>query len=254
MQGLARCDGTLQITFSCGTLFRYRQAVDKLGFANEQIFQWLSSYAYQPVMVYAMIFGMMIASGFGLPIPEEVTIISVGLISYMGAHPELFPPPYPGAPVVHAWQAALVTLIAVIFSDFLVYTLGRVFGRRIVSGPRFKRVFSDALMNKVSSFTEKYGIYAAGIFRFTPGFRFPGHIMLGMMHFSAIRFAIVDGIAAGLSVPTQIYLIGRFGEEILKTMHQFKVYIGIGLLILILVMSLRKLWSYWRASINKTSA
>ncbi len=225
----------------------------KLSFANEQIFQWLSTYAYQPMMVYAMVVGMMVASGFGLPIPEEVTIISVGLISYMGAHPELFPPPYPGAPVVHAWHAAIVTLFAVIFSDFLVYTLGRVFGRKIVSGPRFKKVFSDSLMNKVANFTEKYGIYAAGIFRFTPGFRFPGHIMLGMMHFSAIRFAIVDTFAAGLSVPTQIYLIGHFGEEILKTMHQFKVYIGIGLLILFAVFILRKLWFYWRTPSSNSS-
>lgn len=228
--------------------------VDKLGFENEQIFQWLSSYAYQPMMVYAMVFGMMIASGFGLPIPEEVTIISVGLISYMGAHPELFPPPYPGAPVVQVWHAALITLGAVVFSDFLVYTLGRVFGRKIVSGPRFKRFFSDTLMNKVASFTEKYGVFAAGIFRFTPGFRFPGHIMLGMMRFSAVRFAIIDGIAAGLSVPTQIYFIGRFGEEILKTMHQFKIYIGLGLLLFFILWAIHKLWNYWRTQTLKTSA
>jgi hypothetical protein len=51
---------------------------------------------------------------------------------------------------------------------------------------------------------------------------------------------LVDGLAALISVPTQILLIFHFGEPILKTMHSLKIYIGIALLILIVGLLIRK--------------
>ncbi len=74
-----------------------------MDFAAQPFFQWISQYAYEPTMVYCAIFVMMMASGFGLPLPEEVYIVSVGILAYMGAHPDLFPPPFVGAPVVNGY-------------------------------------------------------------------------------------------------------------------------------------------------------
>lgn len=191
--------------------------------AHEPIFQWLAQFAYQPYMVYLLLVGMMVLSSVGLPLPEEVTLLSVGFLAFIGSHPDKFPPPYPGAPVVEVHTAAIIAFLAVFGSDFLIYAVGRHFGRPLLERPTFKRFMPDSAMQKVEEWTKKYGAYACGIFRFTPGIRFPGHLACGILHFPAWKFAVIDGIAALVSVPTQIYLIAHYGDSILGVLKQFKL-------------------------------
>lgn len=190
---------------------------------QEPIFQWLSQYAYQPELVYFALIGMMFLSSVGLPLPEEVTLVSIGVLAFMGANPQHFPPPYAGAPVVNMHTAALVASLSVFLSDFLIYTIGLRWGRRLLESRLMRKVISPEMMGRVETWTKKYGAYACGIFRFTPGIRFPGHLACGMMHFPAWKFALIDGIAVLISVPTQIYLLAIYGDPIIRRLHQFKI-------------------------------
>lgn len=193
--------------------------------SQEWIFQTLSAYAYEPELIYLIVFGMMVASGFGLPIPEEVTIISVGLLAYMGAHPEMFPPPVGAERPIGGYEAAAVTTFCIIFADMLVFMIGRKFGRAIMNRPRWRENFGKRVMDRINSLCNRFGIYAAFIFRFTPGIRFPAHIALGMSDLKSWKFFMMDSLAALISVPTQILLIFHYGEEILKVFKQFKIAI-----------------------------
>lgn len=206
-----------------------------MSFAQEPVFQWLAQYAYEPQMVYIAVFAMMIASGFGLPIPEEVTIISAGILAYMGSHPHLFPPPYPGAPVVSGYGIAFFTMFSVMLADSVVFSIGRIFGRRLMIHPRFSKVFRPSVMEKIQNWTNKYGAFATFLFRFTPGLRFPAHLALGMSPLPMWKFLTVDGFAALISVPTQVLLIYHYGEPILAALHKFKIWIGSGLAIAIVL-------------------
>ncbi len=208
-------------------------------FANEPIFQWMSQFAYQPYTVYFALVGMMLLSAIGLPLPEEVTLISVGILAFMGAHPDHFPPPFPGAPVVNVHTAAIIAFFAVFFSDFLIYGVGRIFGRKLLYHPRVHKMFPPHLMKRVEEWTHKYGAYACGIFRFTPGIRFPGHLACGMLHFPIWKFLLIDGLAAAISVPTQIYLLAHYGEPILMKLRQFKLVV-FGLIAVLLIYFLFK--------------
>lgn len=194
-------------------------------FTHDGIFHWLAQFAYQPEMVYTLLVSMMVLSSFGLPIPEEVTLLSVGLIAYMGAHPEVYPPPYPGAPVVNPIALAAAASIVVFCTDFLIYTIGRIWGRKLITHPFMARFFSPALLEKAESFTRKYGMLATGIFRFTPGVRFPGHLLCGILKFSPFKFAFVDSIAVLISVPTQVLLLAYYGEHIMGALKQFKTVV-----------------------------
>jgi membrane protein DedA with SNARE-associated domain len=155
----------------------------------------------------------------------------------MGMNPDLFPPPFPGAPHVNPKMAAAVAFVAVFISDFIIYSIGRAFGRKIFELKPIKSVLSEENRLRIEEWTQKYGAYACGIFRFTPGLRFPGHLACGMLRFPAWKFAIIDGIAALISVPTQILLLAFYGEVILKFIKQFKIVllclfvIGIGYLL-----------------------
>lgn len=71
----------------------------------------------------------MYASSFGVPIPEELTLVTVGFLVYLGMNPQLYPMSAGGEPLnVHI--TAVVCFAAVLSSDFLVYCIGRRYGRK----------------------------------------------------------------------------------------------------------------------------
>ncbi len=94
-----------------------------------------------------------------------------------------------------------------------------------------KRLLNPRRMKRIEHWSSKYGAFAAGIFRFTPGLRFPGHFMCGATKLSFTKFAMVDGTAALLSVPTQVLFIAFYGDKILAVLKQMKIVI----LILVLI-------------------
>ena len=212
---------------------------------QEPIFQWLSQFAYQPELVYAALVGMMLMSAVGLPMPEEVTLVSIGVLAFMGANPHHFPPPYEGAPVVNMHVAAIVASVSVFLADFLIYMIGRIWGRKVMQKPFMQKIISPEMMGKVEAWTKKYGSWACGIFRFTPGIRFPGHLACGMMHFPIWKFALIDGIAVMVSVPTQIYLLAIYGEPIIKRLHQFKMVLAAVLGVLLIAFLANKIKNYF---------
>lgn len=191
-------------------------------------------------MVYLAIMVMMLLSAFGLPLPEEFTIVTTGLLSYMGAHPELFPPPFEGAPVVNKYWASAVCVFAIFSADLAVYGIGRTFGRRIITHPRLQHYFSEAKLNSVEKWTHKYGVWAVFVLRFSPGLRFPGHLACGLLRFPLGKFMAVDAFAMLISVPTQIILIAIYGEVILSLLHKFKYYFVIGLAVVICFLVLKR--------------
>ncbi|MFN8790860.1 MAG: DedA family protein [Bdellovibrionales bacterium] len=213
-----------------------------MSLAEQPIFQFLSQYAYEPQWVYLAVVGMMLASGFGFPLPEEVTLISVGVLAFMGSRPDLFPPPPGDVTPVNMHHAAIVAFLAVMMSDFLIYAIGRLWGRRILYHPRMRKLVSEESLRKVEAWTHRYGMVAVFVFRFTPGVRFPGHLVCGIMKLKLWKFLSVDGFAAAISVPTQIYLLAIYGEPILKFLQEVKLFI-LGLAALgFVVFALRRFW------------
>lgn len=212
--------------------------------ANEPIFAYLAQFAYQPGVVYSLVIAFMIASSFGFPIPEEVTIISLGFIAHMAMNPATFPPPDGISSAINPISAAIVCLLAVFLSDLLVFILGKKFGSKMLRSQMFSRYRNSETMGKVERFTQKYGVLACGIFRFTPGLRFPGHFACGSMGIPTWKFVAVDGGAAVLSVPTQVLLIAFYGEIMFKTLKEFKITVFSVLAIVLVIYIVRKLFSH----------
>ncbi len=202
--------------------------------------QFFMTYAYKPAYVYSGLFFFMYASAFGLPIPEEIMLVSTGFLAYMALHPEIAPPPEPGMTGVNPTVLAFVALFAVISSDCIIWWLGRHFGTRFFKIRFIQRVLPPARLEKVQEWSHRYGFWASGIFRFTPGLRFPGHLVCGMMGIPLWKFLAVDGTAALLTVPTQILLIAHYGEHILLYFKKFKIAVFGLLAVFALVFFIRR--------------
>ena len=224
---------------------------------EEFIVQFFHGYAYQPGMVYLAVVLFMLASAFGLPLPEELTLVTAGFLAYIGLNPLLYPPPEVGASVVNVHLLALVAFCAVFGSDFVVYSIGRVYGVRILDSKFMARFLNTERRVKIEALTAKYGLWAVALFRFMPGVRFPGHVACGAVGIKAHKFMLVDGLAAALSVPTQIYLVGFYGKEILGVLQEVKIVLAVALGIFLLVFFIKKFHQgrvLKRAALQKAAA
>lgn len=200
---------------------------------QEAIVQWLEHFSHQPQLVYPAICLLLIASSFGLPIPEEITLITAGMLTYLSMNSG------DGPSALDPMIMAMVCFLAVFGSDALVYFLGRFFGPKITKIKAFSGIFESLAWRKVDEWAQKYGHWAAGIFRFTPGLRFPGHFWCGMSGIPFWKFTAIDGSAALLTVPTQVLLIAYYGGYMLEHLKTFKLYvfIGIGLAVLVYIVA-----------------
>ncbi len=206
---------------------------------ESKIFAFLSTYAHEPIKLYSYIMFFMLLSGFGVPIPEEVTLIASGLIAYMAMHPDLFPPPEGVYNPVNLTTIMIWLSFCVIFADTIIYLLGYFHGKKILQWKIVKRFVSDEAMEKINEWFHKYSYFACGVFRFTPGIRFFGHIVCGMLRIPYWKFFLVDLIVVGTLTPLQLYFIATYGDVILSTIKRFKMFI-LALIILYFIYTLVK--------------
>lgn len=211
-------------------------------FSHTALLAFFSQYAYEPTYVYGFITLFMFASSFGLPVPEELVLVTAGLVAYMAHSPELFPPPYPGAEGVNVVTLMVVCFCAVFLSDLIVYLIGKFFGGRIIKTKFFQKQVAGKGFDTINSWFQKYGGWACGIFRFTPGLRFPGHMSCGLLGIPLWKFVMIDGLAALVSVPTQVYFVATYGEIILAKIAEFKMVVGVILAVVLVLWLIRKIY------------
>lgn len=211
-------------------------------FSEAGLIEFFKPFAYDPKTVYTFVCLFMLAASFGLPIPEELTLISVGLVANMAQHPDIYPPPYPGAEGLNVTTLCIVSFLAVFLSDLVVYLIGKVFGGRIIKTKFFQKQVAGAGFEKINSWFQKYGGWACGIFRFTPGLRFPGHLSCGLLGIPLWKFCAVDGLAALLSVPTQVYVVATYGTVVLTYLKEIKIYLLAACVVALVVWLGRKIY------------
>ena len=208
--------------------------------ANEPVLQWFLAMAYEPAYVYAAVTSLLILSSFGLPVPEEVTLLSAGFIAYVGRSPELFPAPTPDAAVVDAWLLAGICTLAVFASDVLIYGLGRRFGPSVRNSWLSRKAIAPETWERAERWTERHGGKVCWVFRFTPGVRFPGHLTCGMVKLPFWQFCLADGVATLVSVPTQVLLISFYGHVVIANLKLVKLGIVIVFVLTVAFFVVRK--------------
>jgi membrane protein DedA with SNARE-associated domain len=171
-------------------------------FSTEGLLTFFSAYAYRPEMVYTFIICFMLCSSFGLPIPEEVVLISAGLIAYLGKNPDVFPPPYEGAEPINVYTLMAVCFFTIWLTDIMIFCIGKFLGKKMVRYSWVRKQMSGKTYTTIQEWFAKYGYWCVAIFRFTPGIRFPGQMFCGL-----------------IGVP----LWATYGREVIAWLHEFKI-------------------------------
>jgi membrane protein DedA with SNARE-associated domain len=155
---------------------------------------------------YLAVFGMLLLCGFGLPLPEDITLVSGGIIAGLACEP-----------TDHIWSALrdcaavhvmlIVSLVGVLVGDGIMFSLGYLYGDRITRLRLLSRVLTPARYQMVQEKFSKYGTWVLFSARFMPGIRSSIFIIAGITRqVSFLRFIATDGAAAMISVPLWVYL------------------------------------------------
>jgi membrane protein DedA with SNARE-associated domain len=152
------------------------------------------------VTAYLTIFGVLFGCGLGIPIPEDLTLITAGYLAYLEN--------------ISLLGAIIVGFIGVLSGDFLLFTLGRVFGRHIFELPIIRFFITPQRINYAQAKLKKNVRKICFTARFVAGLRAPIFLSAGMLGVKPMIFISLDAAAALISVPTLTYVGYYFGDEI----------------------------------------
>lgn len=158
--------------------------------------QYLESFTYIGLLM------VLFLCGLGIPIPEDITLVIGGYLTYQG--------------LTHYPQTVFVGIAGVIIGDLTLYSIGRKWGTGIINHHRFNWIFTEKRMEKAQRYLRKYGKRTIFIARFLSGVRGGVHLTAGALRMSVFDFFIMDFLAALLSVPIFVFIGYYFGEHIDK--------------------------------------
>jgi membrane protein DedA with SNARE-associated domain len=198
--------------------------------------------------IYLGFFSVLIASGLGMPIPEELPIVAAGAmvghaasgeqndpritsrVATLAASPVLpFPAalpwqaltqsveysvnPPPIQPIPVRWWIMLpVCICGVVIGDSFLYGLGRYFGPRLFERPWAKRMVPTKRRESMEENFRRYGVLVLLFARMVPTVRAPIFVMAGVLRVTFARFVLADGLYAIPGVSLLFGLAFWFGD------------------------------------------
>ena len=142
---------------------------------------------------YLAVFAALLVCGAGVPLPEDITLVAGGVIAGLGYAQ------------VHVMVA--VALAGVLIGDAAMFLLGHRHGARILRWPLVARLLTPQRYARVQEKFARYGNRLLVLARFLPGMRTAVYVTAGATHrVSFLRFLLLDGLAALISVPAWVYL------------------------------------------------
>ena len=136
-----------------------------------------------------------------------------------------------------------VGFVGVVCADWIIYLIGRRYGRGIVQHPGLARLLGASRIDAVRDAVERHGARAVFAARFVLGFRIVTCLAAGTFHVSPVAFAVAEGASTAIFVPAMATLgflfsdrAGRIARNVGRAQHWLVL---VGLVGLALYLGLR---------------
>ncbi len=203
---------------------------------------------------YAFVFSILILCGFGFPMPEDVILVTGGVLAWLASPLE--------APTLAGMlrDEGLITmvcvgLVGIVAGDSIIYWGGRRFGRRVADVWPFRRVVTPAKLERVERLLRQRGNLVVVLARYLPGLRAPTYFTVGHARLPFWEFALFDGVAALVSAPLWVCLGFWFGDDIERAAREssrFGRFILIGVVVAAAALAFR--WLQKRGAAARAAA
>jgi membrane protein DedA with SNARE-associated domain len=198
---------------------------------------------------YAAVFAVLVLCGFGLPLPEDVVLVTGGLLAWRASDLEVAT----FAGMLH--DGALLSMVGfglagILAGDSIIYLAGRRLGNRLAELRPLRRIITPEKLTKAEQLLRRRGPLVVVVARFLPGLRAPSYFTVGHAKLPYWEFLLFDGAAATISAPLWVCLGFYFGSDIaeaLRTASRFSNYILAAALALVAGLGIRW-WQKRRAA------
>jgi membrane protein DedA with SNARE-associated domain len=163
--------------------------------------------------LYFGVFIALLAAGCGFPIPEEIPVITGGVL--VGRHES----------EVVWWIMLPVIIVGIVISDGLLYGIGRVWGRRLLEVPWIqRRLLPPERVGRIERNFHQYGVKILLFARFLPAIRSPIFITAGIMRLPLSLFLLADGIYAIPGASLLFFLGCWFTDQFMEAVKRAESY------------------------------
>ena len=157
---------------------------------------------------YLAIILVLALGGAGFPMPEEVPVITGGILAANGTLDPLL--------------AFLACLFGAVVGDCVMYWVGYHFGRGLLCEHRWwARLVTPEREAKIEAKFRRHGFKVFFVSRFLVGFRSPVYLTAGILRVSFRRFFVIDLICASSVVGTFFGVTYFFGQHIAQWVCNF---------------------------------
>jgi membrane protein DedA with SNARE-associated domain len=195
----------------------------------------MSGPAFTEHFSYIGLFVLLILGAIGLPFPEGTILIVCGVLIF--TH------------VIKSIPALFIAYSGILIGDLLAYSLGKKYGRMIVTHKRFHRIISPERLLKLENMFNKKRTILVMIGGHLVGEIF---IVAGVMRMPLSKFLAADAIASIFTIAlwTGIGYIGGNSVEVIK--KDITRIEHIGILFVIILLSIYLIYRYFKSRRNKT--
>ena len=165
---------------------------------------------------YAGVLLVLLLGSIGLPIPEEVPIVTAGILSH--------------EQVMRWWLALPTCITGVLCGDLLLYAAGRRWGERVLERPLLRRLVDRDRLEHIRAAYRRRGALIVFVARHVIGLRAVAFLGAGIVGLPFWKFLLADGIAIAYGVPlnfTIAFLFSRHLHAILAEVHRVERWLAL---------------------------
>ncbi|MHC5064141.1 MAG: DedA family protein [Planctomycetota bacterium] len=138
--------------------------------------------------------------GLGLPLPEEIVLVSAGYLCFKG--------------LAEQYQMMMVCTGAILIGDLVPFALGRFFGTRLLRLRPMRFIISPQRLARFDRWFRRRGDLVIFFSRFVAGIRVVAYFTAGAMKMGWGRFIFLDMAGILLIVPPLVLVGNMFGATI----------------------------------------
>ena len=187
---------------------------------------------------YLGLFFLLVLGTLGLPFPEDGILLLSGFLT--ARH------------VISPLPAFLVVYSGLIMTDFLLYSVGKKYGRMLVEHKRFHKIITEDRLAKLENKFKKWGALVVFFGRHLLGLRAQIFLVAGVTRMPWKKFLIIDGTSALFTI-TLWGGLGYLGGNSIQTLKKDITNIEqIVMVILAILLGSVLLFKYFKKRRNKS--
>ena len=184
---------------------------------------------------YLGVFAVLVLGSLGVPIPEEMPIITAAVLSHEG--------------IVRWWLALPLCMLGVLSGDLVLYWVGRHWGEQVLNWRVVRLVLSPAREQWLKAAYRRHTLKTVVTARHVMGLRAAAFLTAGIARVSFWKFVVADAGAAVVGVPLGFGLAYFFTDQITAIMadvHRAERWLGLAVLLALAAMLAVGVWRWNR--------